>query len=354
MEVEIKTPPKENGKPKTDELSPKLVEVSETNGKSNEELKPAKQEETKTKSPEPVRRSRRSRSKTPTTQKKNKQKKAPKEKEPEVIEENHERGDEVAAPEVVESVKESINGNNEEQLKEAEAEATNSAPAAAAPEAVDMEPLVLNADEPDPELEFDENSDKESGKSSPIISRCMTRRSQNRNIPTPKTPKPVEQEPQEKKDHTYDSIDLNLSTKVEVGSDATRLDFELEESMGESYLQNCRNRSLRGLSSRRSIRPSNEEYLKRAIKNNSVGGIKRKNRSETPEYRKKMRMESPGILSRLSSPLASFRNRFRAEATSSTPKLTGYKDNSNGLSCAGNQIEVENGAEDKKSWCTVM
>lgn len=53
----------------------------------------------------------------------------------------------------------------------------------------------LEQDEPEPELEFDENSDKESVQNaSPVVSRCTTRRSQARNIPTPKTPKSAVQE----------------------------------------------------------------------------------------------------------------------------------------------------------------
>lgn len=52
-----------------------------------------------------------------------------------------------------------------------------------------MEPLVLSPDDVCPELVFEESSDKESEKHSPVLSRCVTRRSQNRRIPTPSTPK---------------------------------------------------------------------------------------------------------------------------------------------------------------------
>lgn len=60
----------------------------------------------------------------------------------------------------------------------------------------------IEHDEPEPELQFDENSDIESVKNaSPVVSRCTTRRSQVRNVPTPKTPKlivqdSIEEEPQ--------------------------------------------------------------------------------------------------------------------------------------------------------------
>lgn len=53
----------------------------------------------------------------------------------------------------------------------------------------------IEHDEPEPELQFDENSDIESVKNaSPVVSRCTTRRSHVRNVPTPKTPKLIVQE----------------------------------------------------------------------------------------------------------------------------------------------------------------
>lgn len=53
-------------------------------------------------------------------------------------------------------------------------------------ETSDAEKELLEPDETEPELQFDENSDN-SGKNSPA-SRCLTRRSHMRNLPTPKSP----------------------------------------------------------------------------------------------------------------------------------------------------------------------
>lgn len=102
----------------------------------------------------------------------------------------------------------------------------------------------------------------------------------------------------------------------------------------------------------------NEDYLKRAIRNNQENasdqqGVKRKDRSESPEETKKMKLENPGLINMLSTPFTSIKNKFKSEAQSSTPTLTAYKDTTNGL-FTDNQIEVEDGLADKKSWCTIM
>ncbi|KAJ8920054.1 hypothetical protein NQ315_011707 [Exocentrus adspersus] len=237
-------------------------------------------------------------------------------------------------------------------------------------ETVEMDPLVIT-DEPDPELQFDENSDLESGKGSPVISRCMTRRSQTRNIPTPKTPKLVDQEADsEKETDLNDSCEymdsINYSTTVEVGSDATRLDYiehhDLEDS---SYINSSREKSLsetlRGLSARRPIRPLND-YRTRVLRSNqekaglnasysSFAGVKRKSRSSSPEERKKFRTDSPGLNSLFSSPLANIRNRFKSDLPSSTPKLLGYRDTGGEMHY---NADFENGDDEKKSWCSIM
>ncbi|XP_019868924.2 uncharacterized protein LOC109597625 [Aethina tumida] len=380
--MDIQNSARENGQPKAEtELSPKLVDVPETNGK--EEI---------TKPQEIPKHNTRSRSTTPQNKKllKKQQKELEKIKLKELeakaedskSDEPAANNSEQAATEKVKELtpeidhKESLNGNIEEKLKEKQE-------VKAKGESEEMEPLVLISDEPDPELQF-EDSDHESGKSSPLT-RCKTRRSQTRNIPTPKTPKSLENDQDSEKNSlapptpehileiesnkstprggdnlevSYASIDFNSSTRAVAGSDTTRLNFELEESMGEAYLESCKNRSLRNLSARRPIRPMNEDYLKRAIRNNQENasdqqGVKRKDRSESPEETKKMKLENPGLMNMLSTPFTSIKNKFKSEAQSSTPTLTAYKDTTNGL-FTDNQIEVEDGLADKKSWCTIM
>ncbi|KAJ8964852.1 hypothetical protein NQ314_004570 [Rhamnusium bicolor] len=267
-------------------------------------------------------------------------------------------------------------------------------------ESVEMDPLVIS-DEPDPELQFDENSDMESGKGSPIIPRCITRRSQTRNIPTPKTPKSMDQDVDSEKtaiaqtstelpendtpktESLNDSRDstetTNLSTRAEVGSDITRMDYiETHNSSlieDTSYLDASRERSLsetlRCLSARRPIRQA-EDYRRRVLRSNQersdlnvpypsrrsveqiTSGVKRKSRSTTPEERKKFKMESPGFNSLFSSPLANIRNKFKADLPSSTPKLLGYKDNRSELHYNDDNNFGDNGDDEKKSWCSVM
>lgn len=267
-------------------------------------------------------------------------------------------------------------------------------------ETVEMDPLVIT-DEADPELQFDENSDVESGKGSPVIPRCATRRSQTRNIPTPKTPKSVDQDVDSEKnsathtptadvDNDVDSLKtdnlndsceymdtINLSTKAEVGSDATRLDYiehhnsNFEES---SYVSASREKSLsetlRGLSARRSIRPL-DDYRRRVLRSNqeksslNMGytshdsveqvstGIKRKGRSITPEDRKKFKIDSPDTNSLFSNSFANIRNKFKSDLPSSTPKLLSYRDANNRLRYS-DEDNFENGDDEKKSWCSIM
>lgn len=152
-------------------------------------------------------------------------------------------------------------------------------------EQIELEPLADEPDEPEPELQFDENSDLESGKNSPAVSRCMTRRSQIRNVPTPKTPRliPPEQRESENSDvkepeqeevlennqngdqgvDSFESVNSeDLSTFVAVGSDATRINFfeertfdgEVDSPFLKSLKERSYNNTLPKLSTRRSIR----------------------------------------------------------------------------------------------------
>ncbi|CAH1969592.1 unnamed protein product [Acanthoscelides obtectus] len=256
-------------------------------------------------------------------------------------------------------------------------------------EVTDMDPLLI-ADEPEAELQFEETSDIESGKNSPVV-RCATRRSLTRNIPTPKTPKSPEMDGDSKcstptnqqqngceagsEDVSNDSTDThNASTRAVAGGDTSQLEFD-----DSAYLTASRERSLtetlRSLSARRPIRGS-DEYRKMALRRARgkadlegndgdeedwsvrVGGsVKRKGRSITPdEDRKKFKAEgraSPSG-SLFGSPLAVLRNRFLGDC-SSTPKLLGYRDARYNL--AYGEMPNENGVngdDEKKSWCSVM
>uniref|UniRef100_A0A6P7F6T3 Uncharacterized protein LOC114326931 n=1 Tax=Diabrotica virgifera virgifera TaxID=50390 RepID=A0A6P7F6T3_DIAVI len=269
-------------------------------------------------------------------------------------------------------------------------------------ESVEMEPLVVG-DEVESELQFlEENSDKESGKGSPVIPRCFTRRSFTRNIPTPRTPKLSDDPDSEKNSVTdqteeticnlpndvnipkielndsSDSLDtLNTSTNVEVGGNSTRLDFTEatntitppnteENHFDEAYRNNLR---ARVLSARRPLRMT-DDYRKKVLINaqhrsdlhlpydldEPCGGIKRKLRSMTPDA-KKLKLDSPGYTSFLSNSFAGFTTRFRTHVDASTPELISYKDErsdihfSDGLE--SQQIEDAEGDESKK-WCSVM
>lgn len=164
--MDIQNSARENGQPKPEtELSPKLVDVPETNGK--EEI---------TKPQEVPKHNTRSRSTTPQNKKllKKQQKELEKIKLKELeakaedskSDEPAANNSEQAATEKVKELtpeidhKESLNGNIEEKLKEKQE-------VKAKGESEEMEPLVLISDEPDPELQF-EDSDHESGKSSPL------------------------------------------------------------------------------------------------------------------------------------------------------------------------------------------
>ena len=262
-----------------------------------------------------------------------------------------------------------------------------------------MDPLVVT-DEPDPELVFEENSDLESGRESPVLSRCKTRRSLTRNIPTPKTPKGEEdlpkidedtpkmdedtpedsrdgEEPREELNVTFESCSENVSTKVQVGGDSTRLSYTESNFETNSFLQEAKNKSfgetLRRLSTRRTIRPISDDYRKRLLMTNlekgdfvgaypsrnsvervSAVGIKRKNSEGEEEFIKRFKSDSPGFFTRFTSPLASIRNTFRGDIPSSTPKLTGYKDEKCLLEEDGINSQMHEVKDGERRWCSIM
>lgn len=246
---------------------------------------------------------------------------------------------------------------------------------------VEMDPLVI--DEPDPELIFEESSDLESGKGSPaLVMRCKTRRSLTRNIPTPKTPKAEdteeEQEQIDEEDEEEEEKDLNettgenVSTKAEVGSDSTRLEYMDKNTSLESnpFIASTKNKSfgetLRHLSTRRTIRPIGDYRRPRSERNNidspyptrnsverlSVGR-KRKNSTDSTDDGKRFKADSPWFFSRFS-PLGSFRNPFRGDLASSTPKLTGYKDDKLLIEDELVNSKVHEVGSGEKRWCVIM
>ncbi|XP_017772770.1 PREDICTED: altered inheritance of mitochondria protein 21-like [Nicrophorus vespilloides] len=211
---------------------------------------------------------------------------------------------------------EDVNGGSE---KEEEVVATATEVPATPEEAsqdnsedIEMEPLIVDTEEVDPELQFDEASDSESRKGSPVLSRCRTRRSQTRNIPTPKTPKSVidqngddkdsdktpselldtpeatdsqestsesssSQKTTDDKSETIVNIDLTdtnesfeseTSMHVNVGGDLTR-EIDITVSDESSFLNSAKDLSvvetIRRMSSRRAIR-STGDYRRSLLK----------------------------------------------------------------------------------------
>lgn len=283
-----------------------------------------------------------------------------------------------------------------------------------------MEPLILNVEEAEPELEFDENSESDSHKDSPNSVRCKTRRSQTRNIPTPKTPKSIPSDTEETTaqeilvttseieitngetntnsaptemiivleeeilsvdENTADTNDSsqsldNVSMKVEVGSDSTR---NIETTLCEdtvmdpnSFLNLAKEKSftetLRRMSSRRPIRSTQnyqkaENFIPLPLNRNMslrpsverISGVKRKNRSETPENKKKPKIDASGFFSYISSPINNIKNKFlKSDVPSSTPKLTGYKDKIfEKANVSKIDAELDDIPADKK-WCVLM
>lgn len=285
-----------------------------------------------------------------------------------------------SSPKKGDSAKKNISKNGDSAKKDTSKNEAES-------DSIEMEPLVLS-DEHEPELQFDEFSDKESGKGSPIIPRCVTRRSLTRNIPTPKTPKSIDQDMESEKTSTTtdqtetdesqkheeeDTNESTYSTKVEVGSDETRLEYtdkNITLPVDDTYLSEYREKSLsetiRCLSARKPIRDVYRNRTSRTQEKSGLDapfcsrnygelnstGVKRKNRSITPEETKKFKSDT----SFFSSPLANLRGKFRSDpVTSSTPLLRGYKDDNTELHFDGVQgHSLENGLDDKKSWCSLM
>lgn len=254
----------------------------------------------------------------------------------------------------------------------------------------EMEPLTQESEEVYPELVFDENSDIDSRKSSPVLSRCKTRRSQTRNIPTPKTPKSViEQNGDEKKFEEFDqeseiSAITGVSLEVEIDSEdliaaETNLkdeicsreidNDEIEQKENEEIkedtdsvkkefqssnftfqdvpkISDFRDCSLadtiRNISSRRAIRPmgdyrkltfDDKEWLNLQDITGSrssverISGIKRKCGNEQSEKTKRSRLDTSGIFSYITKPMGHLKTHLtRSPLKSNSPKLTGYKD----------------------------
>ncbi|GJQ80371.1 hypothetical protein Trydic_g12234 [Trypoxylus dichotomus] len=214
----------------------------------------------------------------------------------------------------------------------------------------------------DPELEFDDGSDVDSQNSSPVI-RCRTRRSQTRNIPTPKTPKTIDSNVDDKisecsdkpsvvtvptpevtdtesevsvfkpvtdvydtnkklfgknSDEDFDSFE-NMSTKAVVGNDTTRnidLSAHPEDEFELSpFLIQSRERSvgetLKLLSARRSIKSSKDYTLQNSNK---------RDYKTLPLLSKRNMFEKIGGVKRKNNDSSDYPKRFKSES----PHLLSY------------------------------
>ncbi|KAF5285458.1 hypothetical protein FQR65_LT02298 [Abscondita terminalis] len=312
----------------------------------------------------------------------------------------------------VAEVKDTIAIEKSEEPKQTK-EKTSNSPS----NSVEMDPLILDKDDEEaiPELQFDENDVEVESEGS--NSRCKTRRSQSRNISTPKTPKTVEPEEFEIVDQFLDiggsatpkpvtpsieapqssilcEIDLNdtsdtqssvstsnVSTKAVSGSDATRnveltgYDSGLFED--STSFSNTANKSfgdtLKNLSGRRAIRtlgtPYRTDYRRRVLKKTST-----ENKGDLYADYESVEQISMGIKrkSRSFSPIHSKRmkretsnflsyfsnpfSNFRSSLKrSSTPKLITME-----TKCEFDdnekfdKVNYEIGAENEKKWCSVM
>ncbi|XP_022918646.1 myb-like protein X [Onthophagus taurus] len=167
-----------------------------------------------------------------------------------------------------------------------------------------------------------------------------------------------------KKSYNLEEIDLNnknettletfndLSTQAVVGSDVTRFteDFEYSKFLSASK-DHSLTESLRHLSARRSIRRSyypgvvNFEQADASRKRKYFGGD-----SLEESKRAKKDSNSSGIMSYFAYPFA------KKPEASSTPKLTGYKNNvfdNNDVNKIGN-LNTSNEKTPSNKWCSVM
>ncbi|KAK5645367.1 hypothetical protein RI129_006667 [Pyrocoelia pectoralis] len=178
---------------------------------------------------------------------------------------------------------------------------------------------------------------------------------------------------------TYSSASTdNLSTKAVAGNDATRnFDFTAQDSSmfdgNTTSNSNFSSRSyadtVKGLSGRRGIHSINRDNYRRLLLKSSVDGkgdiysdyesvqkitmgIKRKSRSFSPIASKRVKSDSPGFLSYLSSPITNFRHTFKK---TSTPQLLMVEKCDFDAEEDFDKIKLENGIGDEhKKWCSIM
>ncbi|KAB0795489.1 hypothetical protein PPYR_12328 [Photinus pyralis] len=175
---------------------------------------------------------------------------------------------------------------------------------------------------------------------------------------------------------TYSSVSTdNLSTKAVVGNDATRnFDFTGQDSSIFDTTTNSTfsNRSyadtVKSLSGRRGIHSAAcDNYRKYVLKNTVDGkgdiysdyesvqkitmGMKRKSRSFSPTPSKRVKSDSPGLFSYLSSPITNFRQTFKK---SSTPQLVMVEKCDFDTDGDFDKIKLENGMGDGKKRCNIM
>lgn len=183
-----------------------------------------------------------------------------------------------------------------------------------------------------------------------------------------------------------DSI-ANLSTCAVAGDNLSEKDLDLtlsdvplranqSDPLINPYKEKTLGETLRGLSSRRTIR-STQDYRKFALQSNMekanlnfekrtyltrssverIPGSKRKHDNESPERTKKAKPNSPGLLSYITSPIGQLKTKFmRSEVPSSTPKLTGYKQQVEPFANVDvSNIETDEAPKkEENKWCIIM
>lgn len=176
---------------------------------------------------------------------------------------------------------------------------------------------------------------------------------------------------------TYSSVSTdNLSTKAVAGNDGTRnFDFTGQDSSGifdTTSNSTFSNRSyadtVKSLSGRRGIHSATRDNYRRYVLKNTVDGkgdiyadyesvqkitmgMKRKSRSFSPTPSKRVKSDSPGLFSYLSSPIANFRQTFKK---SSTPQLVMVEKCDFDADGDFDKIKLENGMGDGKKRCNIM
>lgn len=180
-------------------------------------------------------------------------------------------------------------------------------------------------------------------------------------------------EDNDEKDTTNASIFVNLGNDTTRNVDTTTTSV-LEDTISHSFVEVNKDisygQALRTLSGRRTLRrdsPFVSRFGKSHLEKDTtdarksyiphISSVKRKGPGELSDDAKRFKTEeSPGLLSYISSPINSFRNKLsRSEIPSSTPKLMSYNKYGQGNNIIDDMshIDIEEKNENKK-WCSIM